>query len=216
MIHPPEDPAPTAMKIAVWERLSRHYDRQRWLEVGPVRCMLTLVAPKENERLLDVATGTGVVLRVLASRHEKPREAVGIDATPGMLAKVPPLPGGWSLHVADAVRLPFANDTFDVLTASYLLHLLPQPDFTTVLCECRRVLRPGGRLAVLTPAIPPWPGVRGLAQGMDRLARRGPERYCGLRALDPRASLAEAGFEVLTARYSLLGYPSICVLAASQ
>jgi len=65
----------------------------------------------------------------------------------------------------------------------------------------------------ITPAIPPRGGARGAALACDVLARCQSERFGGLRALDPRESLREAGFVLMRARWSLRGYPSLCVLA---
>src|SRR5215218_7628820 len=55
----------------VWDRLSRHYDRQLWLERAAVRTALDLLAPARDERMLDLATGTGLVLRELAARRDR-------------------------------------------------------------------------------------------------------------------------------------------------
>ena len=196
-----------------WDRLSRHYDRQLWLERSAVRTALELLAPAPGERMLDVATGTGEVLRQLARRRERPREAVGVDASAAMLAHVRTLPPGWSVRLADARRLPFGDAEFDVVSASYLLHVLPDADLPLVVAELRRVLRPGGRLVTVTPAIPERGVARPLACALDRLAARRPQRYGGLRALDPRVALALAGLGVTDARWNLRGYPSLCLLA---
>lgn len=197
----------------MWDRVSSRYDRQQWLERSSVRVLLELLTPAGDERLLDVATGTGAVLRQLSRRADRLREAIGVDASAAMLSHVSLLPAGWSLGTADARELPFADGAFDAVTASYVLHVLADADLDGVLGELLRVLRPGGRLAVITPAIPRQRPLRWLAIAPDRLADRDPERFRGLRAMDPRPALAQAGFELLAARRSLRGYPSLCVLA---
>lgn len=196
-----------------WDRLSARYDRQLWLERSAVRTAVDLLAPGRDDRMLDLATGTGEVLRQLARRVERPREVVGVDASAAMLAHVSALPAGWSVRIGDARELAFGDDEFDVVSASYVLHVLADGDLPAALAELRRVLRPGGRLVTVTPAIPGRGPLRQVARALDRLATRNPERYGGLRALDPRAELRRAGFAFSDARWSLRGYPSLCVLA---
>lgn len=172
-----------------------------------------LLGPRRDERLLDLGAGTGAVLRRLARRAERPCEAIGVDASAAMLAHAGPLPVGWSTRVADARRLPFPAGRFDVAIASYLLHVLAEADVPVALAELRRVLGPGGRLVTVTPAIPASGAARSLARALDALAARRPARTGGLRALDPRPALERAGFTLIKARWSLRGYPSLCVLA---
>ncbi|MGD9736003.1 MAG: class I SAM-dependent methyltransferase [Solirubrobacterales bacterium] len=198
---------------ATWERLSRHYDRQLWLERSAVATGLDLLSPRVDERLLDVATGTGEVLRQLARRPDRPREVVGLDASPKMLARVGDLPDGWSVQVGDARALPFGDGEFTLASACYLLHVLASDDLPIVLGEIWRALRPGGRLVTVTPAVPPRGALHAIARGLDRLGKWRPERLGGLRALDPRAALLAAGFAVEDRRADLRGYPSLCVLA---
>jgi ubiquinone/menaquinone biosynthesis C-methylase UbiE len=196
----------------VWDQVSAHYDRQLFLERRAVRCALALLAPRDGERILDVGTGTGEVLRQLARHPGRPR-ATGVDQSAAMLARVPELPAGWSVRVADARRLPFADGAFDAVTAAYLLQVLPVPDVSGAVGELLRVLRPGGRLVTVTPAIPPRGPLRLLGSALDGLAKRRPSRYGGLRALDPSAALEQAGLEIAAVRWSLRGYLSLCVLA---
>ena len=200
----------------VWDRVSVHYDRQLWLERAAVRTAAELLSPAGGERVLDVGTGTGEVLRQLARRPLRPAEVVGIDASAAMLARVSHLPAGWSVRVGDARRLPFGDGEFDAATVSYVLHVLADADVPVVLAELRRVLRPGGRLVLVTPGIPARGPMRVLALGLDRLAACRPSRCGGLRALDPRPALRRAGFDIGRARWSLRGYPSICVLARGR
>ncbi len=206
--------AVTLLAVATtWDRLSRRYDRQAWLERAAIAAALDLLRPAPSERLLDVGTGTGAVLRELGRRAVRPEAATGVDASAAMLARVPPLPAGWTTATADARALPFADGAFDVACAAYVLHVLPDADRPAALGELRRVLAPGGRLITITPAVPDSGWARPLARSLDRLGARRPERLCGLRALDPRADLARAGLAVASARWSLRGYPSLCVLA---
>jgi ubiquinone/menaquinone biosynthesis C-methylase UbiE len=196
----------------VWDQVSPHYDRQLFLERGAVRRGLAMLAPQDGKRVLDVGTGTGEVLRQLA-RHPARLQATGVDQSAAMLARVPNLPAGWSVRVADARSLPFPDGAFDAVTAAYLLHVLPDTDLSGVVGELLRVLRPGGRLVTVTPAIPPRGPLRPLASALDQLARHRPSRYGGLHALDPQPALERVGFEIAAARWSSRGYISLCVLA---
>ncbi|HUY59400.1 MAG TPA: methyltransferase domain-containing protein [Solirubrobacteraceae bacterium] len=197
----------------VWDRVSVHYDRQLWFERAAVRAAVELLAGRGGERALDVGTGTGEVLRQLARGPARPGEVVGVDTSEAMLARVSQLPAGWSVQIGDARCLPFGAAEFDAATACYVLHVLADADVAAALAELRRVLRPGGRLVVVTPGIPARGPGRTLALALDRLAARHPNRYGGLRALDTRPALERAGFDIAKERWSLLGYPSICVLA---
>ena len=195
----------------VWDRVSRHYDRQLWLERSAIRTAVALLDPAPDERLLDVGTGTGAILRELRERGSPPVDVTGIDASAAMLARVGSLPDGWSVQVGDARSLPFADGAFDVVTAAYVLHVID--DLPAALADIRRVLRPGGRLVAVTPAVPPRGLARPAARALDRLADRGGDRVVGLRALDPRGALERADLRVDATRWDVRGYPSLCVRA---
>ncbi|MGH2949308.1 MAG: class I SAM-dependent methyltransferase [Solirubrobacteraceae bacterium] len=114
------------------------------------------------------------------------------------------LPPDWSLVRGDARRLRLSDESFDVVSACYLLHLLGRDDRTHVLREMARVLRFGGR-AVMVTVQSRRPVARTL---LERLPRRS-----GLRALDPACELDAAGLRPLRARFVSSGWPSLCVLA---
>lgn len=192
-----------------WDRAATCYDWQLRFERAAIAAAVALARPERDEEVLDVGTGTGAVLRELARRPDRPRKATGVDASPRMLARIPSLPAGWALETADARLLPFADCTFAVVTAAYLLHVVDVTARREIIGECRRVLRAGGRLITVTPTLPPTPLARLLYASLAKATGS----TTGLRPLDPRPALEEASFRIGTTVYVSRGYPSLCVLA---
>jgi demethylmenaquinone methyltransferase/2-methoxy-6-polyprenyl-1,4-benzoquinol methylase len=124
------------------------------------RAMVAAVDAAPGERVLDVATGTGLVARALVRRYQC--EVVGIDQSREMLAQARQrlaretgLAARIGLQEGEAEHLPFADRSFDHLTFTYLLRYVEDPAAT--LRELARVVRPGGRIASLEFAVPPNP-----------------------------------------------------------
>jgi demethylmenaquinone methyltransferase / 2-methoxy-6-polyprenyl-1,4-benzoquinol methylase len=184
--------------------VGRLYEWQLPLERRAPAAAAELAAVEPGERLLDVATGTGGLPRALAARGARPREAVALDRSTSMLAVAAArLPPDWSLRRGDAKHLPFPDQSFDLVSACYLLHLLGPEDRIQVLTEIARVLRPGGRVVTITTD-----SRRPVAR---KLLERLP-RSSGLRALDPAREFDAAGLRPLRARFVPSGWPSLCVL----
>jgi ubiquinone/menaquinone biosynthesis C-methylase UbiE len=198
-----------------WDRLARVYDWQLSLERRAIDAAIELAAPRPEDHLLDVATGTGAVLRTLARRTPRPVVAIGLDRSEGMLERIPPLPPGWGLERGNATKLPFTAEEFDIVIASYLLHLLDTASLERALGEMRRVLKPGGRVVTVTPMAP-----RSLLAAPYRMivAALGliSGSSLGLRPMDPRRDFARCGLVPVRARYVRGGYPSLCVLAQAR
>jgi ubiquinone/menaquinone biosynthesis C-methylase UbiE len=188
------------------EVLGRLYDWQLPLERAALAAAAELAAPSESDRLLDVATGTGGLLRELSRRGRLPAEVVGIERSTSMLAVASGkgLPAGWMLVEGDAEALPFRDERFDVVTACYLLHLLDREARARTIAELARVALPGGRVVTVTVESR-RPAVRA---ALARLPKRS-----GLRPLDPSHELRAAGLEPQRARFVRDGWPSVCVLA---
>lgn len=142
--------------------LPRHYDRvagalsfgqdPRWR-----RAMVGEVRASEEDRVLDVATGTGMVAQALVRRYGC--AVVGLDQSAEMLAGAqariaadPMLSSRVSLVRGEAERLPFEDEEFDHLTFTYLLRYVEDPGST--MRELARVVKPGGRVASLEFAVP--------------------------------------------------------------
>jgi demethylmenaquinone methyltransferase/2-methoxy-6-polyprenyl-1,4-benzoquinol methylase len=107
-------------------------------------------APGRVGLALDVATGTGDVGFELLERADR---VVGVDLTPAMLEKADDKArtrgagDRFQLAVADGLRLPFADGTFDCATNAFALRNFADP--ALALSEMRRVVRPGGRVVSL-------------------------------------------------------------------
>ena len=105
------------------------------------------LSPKPGERMLDVACGTGVVLRVARAHTPDLGRLVGLDLTPAMLAVAQKRVGdGAELVEGDAQQLPFGDGEFDVVTCQQGLQFVP--DKAAALAEIRRVSGGGGRVAI--------------------------------------------------------------------
>jgi ubiquinone/menaquinone biosynthesis C-methylase UbiE len=205
--------ADTAAAAATWDRHAARYPAQERWEIAAIDAALRVAAPRADERLVDLGTGTALVLRRLAARPgARPREVVGVDRSPRMLAGAGALPPGWSTLEADARSVPLPDGWADVVTCAYVLHLLGAGERAAVLAEARRLLAPAAssRLVVVTV----WsdrPPVRG---ALRLLARGDPAGCAALRPWDPAGDLARAGW-VATYRVRLprRGYPSVVVVA---
>jgi demethylmenaquinone methyltransferase/2-methoxy-6-polyprenyl-1,4-benzoquinol methylase len=142
---------------AMFDRIAPRYDALnrlltfrmdvRWRR----HAVRTLALPKAS-RVLDLACGTGDLCRALVENGHDP---VGVDFSAGMLrAAHTDAP----LVRADAMQLPFADATFDAVTCGFALRNFAA--LAPVLAECARVLRPGGRVALLDVAEPESPLAR--------------------------------------------------------
>jgi demethylmenaquinone methyltransferase / 2-methoxy-6-polyprenyl-1,4-benzoquinol methylase len=136
------------------------------------RAMVAQVDARPNDRVLDVATGTGMVAAALVRRYGC--RVVGLDQSAEMLggaeAKLradPELAARVELVRGQAESLPFAAGEFDHLTFTYLLRYVEDP--ATTLGELARVVKPGGRVASLEFMRPPNPAARALWRVYGRL-----------------------------------------------
>jgi demethylmenaquinone methyltransferase/2-methoxy-6-polyprenyl-1,4-benzoquinol methylase len=169
--------------LELFEELPERYDElgaalSFWQDPRWRGAMVDVVKAQPNERVLDVATGTGLVARDLVERYHC--EVVGLDQSADMLARArerlaenPVLAERVELVEGEAERLPFADVEFDHLTFTYLLRYVDDPAAT--LRELARVVRPGGRIACLEFCVPEgvwfWPWRLYTRVGLPALGR---------------------------------------------
>jgi demethylmenaquinone methyltransferase/2-methoxy-6-polyprenyl-1,4-benzoquinol methylase len=115
------------------------------------RALVSAIDARPGDRVLDVATGTGMVAAELVRRYGC--RVVGLDQSPDMLARA----GRRERVFEDIVQgraeqLPFADAAFDHLTFTYLLRYVEDPAAT--MRELARVVKPGGRVASVEFGLP--------------------------------------------------------------
>lgn len=148
--------------LALFEGLPRHYDLMgallsfgqdpRWR-----RELVRAVDPRPGTRILDVATGTGMVAAALVRRSGC--DVVALDQSEEMLAAAraristdPRLAGRVRCVAGEAERLPFGAAEFDAVTFTYLLRYVD--DRAATMRELVRVLKPGGRIGMVEFGVP--------------------------------------------------------------
>lgn len=113
---------------------------------------------RPDEKVLEIGFGTGHALAAMGETVGADGRVAGADISKGMLQVARERIRGLGLAArtdllfADAASLPFREATFDAAFMSYTLELIDTPEIPVVLGECRRVLRPGGRLGVVALA----------------------------------------------------------------
>jgi ArsR family transcriptional regulator len=154
-----------------FRRKGADWDEMRALELpaqAVEQALLDLLDERPIGRLLDVGTGTGRLLELLAPRVSL---GLGIDASRAMLALArarlaKPELSHCAVRLADMYRLPLPDGGFDVAVLQMVLHHAEDPP--AALAEAARVLAPGGRLVVVDLA------AHDEAAGAHRLAHRWP------------------------------------------
>ena len=176
-----------------WHRFVEEPFERRARAVG-----LGLLRVRPGERVLELGCGSGGALVALARAVGQEGRVVGLDLSPGMIGQAAArlrrvgLDDRSELRVGDATSISFEDSSFDALFVAFTLELFDTPEIPLVLAECRRVLRPGGRIAAvsLSRAAP----VRWPTRAYEQLHDRFPAAF-DCRPIHPRLALEAAGFE---------------------
>ncbi len=208
-----------AQARASYDRMSRSYD----LFAGAFEQRLRNLALErlgimDGEAVLEIGFGTGHALERIAGAVGERGRVCGIDISTGMLGVSQRrlaragLLERVALRCGDAAALPYADGAFDAVFMSFTLELFDTPEIPRVLGEVRRVLRPGGRLGVVS--LSREAGAPLMLRLYEWLGQRLP-RYIDCRPIYLERALREAGFAIAhSEEVSLWGLPAKVVVGA--
>jgi phosphatidylethanolamine/phosphatidyl-N-methylethanolamine N-methyltransferase len=178
----------------VYDKLAKVYDLTFGPTLHPGRLRaIQRMDIQPGERVLEVGVGTGINL----SLYPRNCSVTGIDFSASMLEKARERVarkeiGNVRLLQMDAADLKFADNSFDIVYAPYLISVVPDP--IKVADEMRRVCRPGGRIMVLNHFLSPNPFLSRIERMISPLTI-----HIGFKAdLDLPAFLAQAGLKPLS------------------
>lgn len=198
---------------ASYNRLSRWYDviagstEKKYRDWG-----LEKLSAQPGERILEIGFGTGHCLVSLAKAVGPSGRVIGVDISDGMLdmarkrLDAEGLSDRVALHLGDAANLGFIEaGSLDGAFMSFTLELFDNPEIPRVLLECHRILKPGGRLAVvsMTKTNPP-----GMAVRIYEWFHESMPNYADCRPIFARQSIEQNGFVIQDVeRSSMWGLP---------
>ena len=186
---------------ASYNRLSRWYDliagstEKKYRDWG-----LEKLAARPGERILEIGFGTGHCLVSLSKAVGKAGHVIGLDISDGMLAiaqerlQQEGLQERADLHLGDATKLDFIESgSLDGIFMSFTLELFDNPEIPRVLQECQRVLKAGGRIAIvsMTKTNPP-----GIAVRLYEWFHEHMPDYADCRPIFAREALEQSGFVI--------------------
>ena len=149
------------------EKIRRRYDRwSRFYDVSDMggvndqkMLAVDLLKLEPNAIVMDMGTGTGAILPYLAKQLGPGGQAIGIDFSEKMIKAAngriekEAIASKAKAMVADGTKLPFPDNHFDAIIATFAFTSFPEPE--KAIRECARVLRPGGIFSILDTGKPP-------------------------------------------------------------
>jgi len=163
-------------------RAAAYRDSFAALCAHPAEALLDAADVKAGDRVLDVGTGTGTVAALACDRGGR---VVAVDAEPSMLELTRRRLPDVEVRRATLPRLPFPDGAFDAAVANFVINHVGDP--AAAVGELRRVVRPGGRVAVTIWPYPPPPAQQLWATIFDAA---GVERPADLPRLTPDRDFA--------------------------
>ena len=201
---------------AYYDKIASVYDLLAERSEQPMRENgLKLLDPRPGEQHLEIGFATGHTLVELARAVGPSGRVYGIDISPKMaelarkeIAKAE-VADRVELTIGDAAQLPYPDTFFDGIFMAFTLELFPTEEIPKVLHECLRVLRPGGRLAVVSLSREGKPGW--MVKAFEWTHRHFPN-LLDCRPIYVRRALEESGFEIVDAQLDHMWVPVEIVL----
>jgi demethylmenaquinone methyltransferase/2-methoxy-6-polyprenyl-1,4-benzoquinol methylase len=200
-----------------YNKIAKVYDLLSEEAEKPMReAGLKKLAAQPGESILEIGFGTGHCLVEIAQAVGPAGKALGIDISDQMvslarqLLEREGLAGRVSLERGDAEALPYDANSLDGVFFSFTLELFDTPELPKVLAECKRVLRPGGRIVVVAVS---REGKHGAMLNLYEWAHKHFPNLMDCRPIYVQRALEAAGFTIKTAGVESMWVPVEIVLA---
>ncbi len=208
-----------AQAKASYDRMSPFYDYFAGVFEQKYRnAALKQLNIASGEIVLEIGFGTGHCLKQIAEAVGEEGRVYGIDISSGMLVasrRRLEKAGLWSrvdLTCDDAVKMPYTDNQFDAVFSSFTLELFDSPEIPQLLAEIRRVLRPEGRVGVVSMS--KEYGASPLMRSYEWFHQKLPQ-YIDCRPIYVEQAIKDAGFSIQhKERVSLVGLPGDIVIGA--
>jgi ubiquinone/menaquinone biosynthesis C-methylase UbiE len=195
-----------------YTKMSRTYDHfAGTFEAKYADIALKYLNIKKGEYVLEIGFGTGFSLKQMAESVGETGRVFGIDISKGMLAvtrkrlEKSGLLTKVELHCDDAVKIHYDSNKFDAVFMSFTLELFDTPEILIVLEEIKRVLKPGGRLGIVSMS--KGKKTSGIVKLYEWAHKKFP-KYFDCRPIYVEQSIRDAGFEIpLKEAHKLSGLP---------
>jgi demethylmenaquinone methyltransferase/2-methoxy-6-polyprenyl-1,4-benzoquinol methylase len=205
---------------AFYNKISRAYDLLSEHSEAPMRKVgQDLLKARAGEKVLEIGFATGHSLAALAKAVGPKGKVFGLDLSDQMLKLAKArlvkagLQGRASLRCGDAAKLPYADGSMDGVFMSFTLELFDTPEIPVVLRECKRVLRPSGRIVVVGMS---KDGGHDPLIGVFEWTHKHFPNFLDCRPIYVREALEKAGFKIQKAVKKHMWIPVEIILAIKQ
>ena len=200
-----------------YDKISRFYDYFAGVFEKKYRNMaLERLDIKRGETVLEIGFGTGHCLKQMAESVGEEGRIYGIDISSGMLEvskrrlEEAGLLDRVKLYCQDALKMPYEDNKFDAVFMSFTLELFDTPEIPKVLDKIERVLKPNGRLGVVSMSKEDGDSI--LLRVYEWTHKKFP-KYADCRPIYIEQSIKDAGFEIeYKEKVKLFGLPGEIVI----
>jgi demethylmenaquinone methyltransferase/2-methoxy-6-polyprenyl-1,4-benzoquinol methylase len=203
-----------------YNKIARIYDLMAEHSEGPMReAGLKLLATKPGEKVLEIGFGTGHCVVELANAVGADGLVCGVDLSDKMVEMAQELVAAAGLaervelKQGDGESIPYPDATFDALFTSFTLELFDTPEIPKFLAECKRVLKPGGRFAVVAVSKLGKDGI--IIKAYEWTHRHFPN-LVDCRPIYVKAALEAAGFNIEASQNESMWVPVEIVVGVKQ
>jgi ubiquinone/menaquinone biosynthesis C-methylase UbiE len=205
---------------AFYDKISHVYDLLAEHSEGPLRrAGLDKLDAQPGENVLEIGFGTGHCLVSLAQSVGLTGKVYGLDLSERMrdvawdnLHKVG-LAERVELSCGDAAKLAYTSGALDAIFMSFTLELFDTPEIPLVLAECKRVLRPGGRIMVVAVS---KEGQGGIVLELYEWSHRHFPNLVDCRPIFVRQAMESAGFQIASVEKKTMWVPVEIVLGVKR